>query len=375
MVGSVRAVSDPTTCRRLACGRHLETTEVATHFRYTGHLIDLFSFFFSKVHSKIVEIVAPIITHIIVAKAKIIVLTSGCTSCFAEVIVNIPGAGAAIISFTVSHFLFVIPTTALSLCCFQILQGGFLDRKSRPVIFPNNRSRWLEETTTSPATGLNLLHQPLNRSLLRFDGNLDTLGILLKAMGLGTNVRQWQISALFQHLDTLSGVAQKQSIVVSAHNVLAHTRDLEHLAQFLSIAGEQIQERKTIEVLGTLVAHLDDLVVTLTEGLTTELAPNLTAVSFAGSLLEREGTFHGGLNVTAGKSKAETSTRLADKVQGHLREAFGLKVRNNGSAAETAMADHLHNLSVPLGGKGKFKPGFGGVNADDAGPRLPVEAE
>ena len=55
----------------------------------------------------------------------------------------------------------------------------------------------------------------------------------------------------------------------AAHDVPPHVRQLEHLAQLLEVAGDEVQEAEAVKALGLLVAELDDLVVALAKGLQT----------------------------------------------------------------------------------------------------------
>lgn len=52
-----------------------------------------------------------------------------------------------------------------------------------------------------------------------------------------------------------------------AHDVSPDLRQLEHLAQLLQVAGDEVQEAEAVKALGLLVAELDDLVVALAQGL------------------------------------------------------------------------------------------------------------
>ena len=65
----------------------------------------------------------------------------------------------------------------------------------------------------------------------------------------------------------LPHVPEVQRVVEAAHDVSAHLGQLEHLAQLLHVAGDEVQEAEPVKALGALVAELDDLVVALTESL------------------------------------------------------------------------------------------------------------
>ena len=50
-------------------------------------------------------------------------------------------------------------------------------------------------------------------------------------------------------LDPLGGVAQVERVVEAGHGVLAHLGNLEHLAELVRVAREQVQEGEALEVL------------------------------------------------------------------------------------------------------------------------------
>ena len=165
--------------------------------------------------------------------------------------------------------------------------------------------------------------------------------------------------------------------MVSPHNVLAHVGDLEHLSQLLGVAGEKVQKGEAIKVLGSLITHLNDLVVALSKSLAAKLSPNLSAslFAFAGGLLESKGALHRRLDVTAGESQAESCTGLTDEVQSDLGESLGLEVGDDGSAAKATVTHHLHDLTIPLGGKRQLEASLRRVDTKDTGPGLSIKAE
>ncbi len=65
----------------------------------------------------------------------------------------------------------------------------------------------------------------------------------------------------------LAHVAQVQRVVEAAHDVGPHLRDLEHLAQLLGVARDEVQERQPLVALGLLVRELHDAVVALAQRL------------------------------------------------------------------------------------------------------------
>jgi hypothetical protein len=135
--------------------------------------------------------------------------------------------------------------------------------------------------------------------------------------------------------------------VITAHDIIAHVGDFEHLSELFSVTGEHVQEGETIEVLLSLVAHFNDLVITLTKSFAAKLAPDIPGLAFRSILLlQGEGTLHGCLDVTTSKGKSKSGLRIANKVESNFWEAFGLEIGNNGTTTETAMTDEVHNLTI-----------------------------
>ena len=94
--------------------------------------------------------------------------------------------------------------------------------------------------------------------------------------------------------------------MVTSHDVIAHVGDFEHFSQFLHVSSEHVQEGKAVEVFLALVAHFHNLkirgvicissninctlkievclikasisylMITLTQGFTSKLTPNIT---------------------------------------------------------------------------------------------------
>ena len=62
-----------------------------------------------------------------------------------------------------------------------------------------------------------------------------------------------------EDLDPLLDVAEVERVLEVARGVLPDLGDLHHLAQLLSVARDEVQERQLVKVLGPLVAHLNHL--------------------------------------------------------------------------------------------------------------------
>ena len=63
--------------------------------------------------------------------------------------------------------------------------------------------------------------------------------------------------------------------MVPSHDILAHVGDFEHLLELFSVTSNEIQEGQTVKVLGALVTHLHNLMVTLAQSFAAQFAPNL----------------------------------------------------------------------------------------------------
>mmetsp|Transcript_19344 Transcript_19344/g.35045 ORF Transcript_19344/g.35045 Transcript_19344/m.35045 type:complete len:223 (+) Transcript_19344:1488-2156(+) len=195
----------------------------------------------------------------------------------------------------------------------------------------------------------------------------------------GTNVGKRQVSTLLQYSYTLGSISQEESIVVPTHDILTHVGNLEHLAKLVRITREKVQEGETIKVLGTLVTHFHNLVVTLTKGFTSKLAPDVTSSTFLsfGSrlLLDSKCTLHCSFNVTTSKSKTETSTRLSHKVESNLWKSLGLKVGDDCTAAQATVANHVHDLSIFFVGKSQLETSFRRINTENTATSLPIQTK
>jgi hypothetical protein len=126
-------------------------------------------------------------------------------------------------------------------------------------------------------------------------------------------------------------------------------------------------------------AHLlTYLMVALTQGLTSELTPDISPTFFALRLclvLDSKCTLHGSLDITTRESKAESGTGLSHKVKSHFGKALGLKVRNNRATTQTAMPHHMHDLTIAFVGESKLKASFCSVNTEDTGTSFAIKTE
>mmetsp|Transcript_9522 Transcript_9522/g.18304 ORF Transcript_9522/g.18304 Transcript_9522/m.18304 type:complete len:295 (+) Transcript_9522:1413-2297(+) len=222
-------------------------------------------------------------------------------------------------------------------------------------------------------------HEIVDGSLVGFNGNLDAFRIVFKAVHLGGNVRQGIITGFFQNVHTFLCVAEQQCIVVASHNVVAHGSNLEHLGQLFRVTRNEIQKGQTVKVLGSLIRHFDNLVVTLPESFGTQFTPNVTihlisAPSLALSrLLQGKRTFHGNFNVTTCECQSEARLRILDKMKGNFRESLGLQIRHNGTSAETRLLDHFHHQIVTLLRQGQLEASFRGIYLQHTRPSLAIQ--
>ena len=71
-----------------------------------------------------------------------------------------------------------------------------------------------------------------------------------------------------------------------AHGVVPHVGDLEHLAQLLHVARDEVQEGQALEVLGLLVAELHYVVVALPQRLDAQARPGVLVIQFLDNTLQ-----------------------------------------------------------------------------------------
>mmetsp|Transcript_11249 Transcript_11249/g.32345 ORF Transcript_11249/g.32345 Transcript_11249/m.32345 type:complete len:417 (-) Transcript_11249:1827-3077(-) len=367
------AVGGPAAGRRSSGNWHLESI-IVTEVSKSSHLVDFFGILgCSKVVAEIAQVVIP---RIVISKVEIVGCCGDSTwtgTGITKVVTFIPRINAAANIGSGCGLLGLL----FRFGCGQILQGGLLHFERWPVVGPEDGRWWLQETPAAPVgctNGLvNTLGQRFDIALVGLDGNLDSICVIGETVNAGADECEREIPAGLEDRNAFGGISQQQRVVVPSHDVPAHVGDLEHLAELLGVTRDQVQEGETIKVLGALVTHLNDLVVALAKGLAAELAPNVT-FRF-GLLLQGEGRFHGSLDVATSQGKAESSLWIADEVKGNFRESLGLQVRNDGTTAELAVLDHVHDLAVLLVRQRQREPCFGGINADDASTSLAIQAK
>jgi hypothetical protein len=87
------------------------------------------------------------------------------------------------------------------------------------------------------------------------DGQFPVLSSLLSQQ------QQLTKSNLAQNVDPRLDIAEVKSIVEPTHLISAHLCNLGHLGELLGVAGDEVEEREAVEILGALVGDFDDLVL------------------------------------------------------------------------------------------------------------------
>jgi hypothetical protein len=100
----------------------------------------------------------------------------------------------------------------------------------------------------------------------------------------GCHVGQGQLPRLLQHPHLLPHIPQVQRVVEAPRHIPPHLRDLEHLAQLVQLAGDEVQEGQPLPGLGLLVAELHDVEVALPQRLHAQPVPGVLVVQRLGSL-------------------------------------------------------------------------------------------
>mmetsp|Transcript_30277 Transcript_30277/g.77203 ORF Transcript_30277/g.77203 Transcript_30277/m.77203 type:complete len:1034 (-) Transcript_30277:1092-4193(-) len=192
------------------------------------------------------------------------------------------------------------------------------------------------------------------------------LRVLLQPVHRRRHVRQRRLARLLQDAHLLAHVAQVQRVLEAPHHVAAHLCDLEHLAQLLQVAGDEVQEGQALKRLGLLVRELHDLVVALAQRLHAQLVPRVLVVQLLRALQRH-------LNVAALHRQVEARALVLHKVQRHLGEALLLQVADDGGAAQAAALDHGDDLVVLALQQRQLEQVLGHVHLDLAVLALAVQ--
>ncbi len=78
---------------------------------------------------------------------------------------------------------------------------------------------------------------------------------------------------------------ETRQIEIRTHEAnLADLSNLDHLSELIGVSGNEVEEGKTVEVLGALIRDFDNLMVTLEESDLSKLVPALLVVKGLGAL-------------------------------------------------------------------------------------------
>ena len=197
---------------------------------------------------------------------------------------------------------------------------------------------------------------------------LQLLRLLAQAVGGGRQVGQAGLAAAGEDLDSLLHVSQVESVLELAAGVLPDLSDLGHLLQLLQVAGYQVEEGEFVEVLGSLVSHLNHLVVPLQQRGLPEFLPALLVVQTLGGL-------QGGLDVAALQRQAEPGLVVLHEVESNLGVTLLLQVGDDALPHQLGVPHHVEHLLVLPVHQGQLELELGGVDVEDPGLALPVQAE
>mmetsp|Transcript_21366 Transcript_21366/g.42799 ORF Transcript_21366/g.42799 Transcript_21366/m.42799 type:complete len:423 (-) Transcript_21366:799-2067(-) len=242
----------------------------------------------------------------------------------------------------------------------------FGDGDARPVVSTEDGGGGLQQAPLMSRRGG--FQQSLNGAPSSLHDAGNAFRVLIEGVNFGTDIGQVVVPRLLEDADTLRSVTEKQCVIVAPHRVLAHGRNLEHLAEFVRIAGEEVEKGEAVEILGPLIGHLHHLKVALAEGLGADFAPAPGIVP-----LQPEGAFHRRFEVAARQRQFEAGARVFHEMQGHFRASLLCEVGDNGLSTETAVADHLHDLRVLFRLERQFEDGLREVNLEIDALGLPVE--
>lgn len=167
------------------------------------------------------------------------------------------------------------------------------------------------------------------------------------------------MSVIIKHYIKLKALLNKDTIT--------HFCNLKHLTEFLNVSSDKVEEGKTLVVLGTLVSHFHNLVVTLAKSSNTKAVPALLIIQHLSSL-------EGNGNVSTLQGKVKTGLLILDEMKGDLWEALLLQVGDDGLSDEVGFPHHLQHVVVSLLDEGVFEQVFCWVDGDHAVLALSIKA-
>lgn len=121
--------------------------------------------------------------------------------------------------------------------------------------------------------------------------------------------------------------------------MITNLGDFHHLSELFQIARDQIEERELVEILSSLIAHLDDLMIALHQRRLGQLLPALFVV-------ERTSRLQRDLDIATLECQAKASLLVFDKMKRYFRIAFLLQIRYYTLTDENRVAHHVEDLVV-----------------------------
>mmetsp|Transcript_5041 Transcript_5041/g.12587 ORF Transcript_5041/g.12587 Transcript_5041/m.12587 type:complete len:272 (+) Transcript_5041:190-1005(+) len=150
-------------------------------------------------------------------------------------------------------------------------------------------------------------------------------------------------------------------------DILAHLGDLEHLAQLVQVARDQVEEGEPLKVLRALVGELEHLVVALPQRLGAQPAPALCLVQHLGAGQRR-------LDVAAVEREVEAGALVTHQMEGHLRKALALQVGDDALADQIGVLHHAQHHVELAPVQRQLEAVLGAENRNGAIARLAIQA-
>lgn len=134
--------------------------------------------------------------------------------------------------------------------------------------------------------------------------------------------RKLTLVNFLEHLNPIFNVAAVDGVLEARGEITTVFGDLGHSRQLLLVTSGEVQERQLVKVSLLLVGHLNRLVVTVSQSLGSESAPQLRTVEFPSHLNSH-------LQVAALQRKLEAGLRVLYELQRNLRVPLLLQVGND----------------------------------------------
>lgn len=167
-------------------------------------------------------------------------------------------------------------------------------------------------------------------------------------------------------MDTIFDVPTVDSVLEARSEIFSVLGNHSHARKLLQITSGEVEERKLLEVPLLLIGHLDSLVVTMSQGLSSESVPEVRAVQLASHL-------DSNLQIATLKGQIETGLRILDELQSNLGIALLLQVRNDAMTHHARGLDDLeHLIVIPLDQR-QLELIFDGIDGKDSRLGITVE--